>query len=108
MKTQHTPGPWKVLNDLSSWHLVPIDAECGKHIGLAFTGPPYPEAEANARLIAAAPDLLAALVGLTRIVGDYRQRVMEGQITGNLIEHDCAPYFAGLDAIIKATGEHQV
>lgn len=58
--TQHTPGPWKVLNDLASGHLVPIDAENGIHVALAFTNPPYPQHEANACLIAAAPDLLAA------------------------------------------------
>jgi hypothetical protein len=57
MSTQHTPGPWKVREDYAgAMSVVSHD-----HF-LARVGPPNTEqAVANARLIAAAPDLLAAL-----------------------------------------------
>ena len=59
----HTPGPWAA--SLAEWHNgapwligAPVSeylpAEAERHIGNAYK-------EANARLIAAAPDLLAAL-----------------------------------------------
>lgn len=51
MKPKHTPGPWRV--DLNSKGLVRIndDPTCGILVGQA----------ANARLVAAAPELLALL-----------------------------------------------
>jgi hypothetical protein len=59
MSTQHTPGPWKaegwenlVVNNADGYTMTL--AAGGKGAGLA-------ELKANARLIAAAPDLLAAL-----------------------------------------------
>lgn len=56
-KTKHTPGPWVVMNgSLDVWN-----AEKTRRI----TAHPWvdkdDESEANARLIAAAPDLLTAL-----------------------------------------------
>jgi hypothetical protein len=57
-KPEHTPGPWRIGK---SGVTVIFNNDQG------FTVPPVPdndnwsEAEANARLIAAAPDLLAAL-----------------------------------------------
>ncbi len=76
MNTQHTPGPW-VLN--ADWfeddlkNHVPVSAmqERGGHLALAQVvwvmdddrrmGRGSPVCEANARLIAAAPELLAAV-----------------------------------------------
>lgn len=58
MSARHTPGPWKVCegSPFTRWyvkaiHATYVIAECG--ISEGKTG------EANARLIAAAPDLLA-------------------------------------------------
>ena len=54
MKQKHTPGPWNIGINNGKYIVVPVpedsatDIECGKN-------------EANARLIASAPDLLAAL-----------------------------------------------
>jgi hypothetical protein len=58
----HTPGPWHVVPEAQSPWIVG-DAEGDS---IADCEPPGPwmseeEADANARLIAAAPDLLAAL-----------------------------------------------
>jgi hypothetical protein len=54
----HTPGPWtmKQGRNKSLWVMAP-DETCVSEIGGHFEG----HHEANARLIAAAPDLLAAL-----------------------------------------------
>lgn len=72
MKTKHTPGPWKVVNfdgNVSS----EIRAENGVMVGNPY-GPAgrwaevREEHEANANLIAAAPDLLEACKEAYRII----------------------------------------
>jgi hypothetical protein len=65
--SEHTPGPWQIVpkqQAQSEW--IVGDAEGGS---IADCEPPGPwmsadEAAANARLIAAAPDLLAAAASL--------------------------------------------
>ena len=70
MNTKHTPGPW--YNSTANPHAVNKDGK-GLAIGIATTHgtddanysdffPSTEEAKANARLIAAAPELLEALV----------------------------------------------
>lgn len=55
--TQHTPGPWKTLK---TFGVTQIQSEDDKSIAfLRGYKAPY---KANARLIAAAPDLLEALM----------------------------------------------
>lgn len=68
----HAPGPWKL--GIQDGNFVDIDSEC--HGGLAqvvwlmeddeVEGRSSPQCEANARLIAAAPDLLAALEDIVK------------------------------------------
>lgn len=58
-KMQHTPGPWKLCGETTPGEFVTdrrIRTHDGSHI--AHVGPC--NIEANAKLIAAAPDLLAA------------------------------------------------
>lgn len=57
MKTTHTPGPWTIDNDRSTVCMA------GQRVivGPAPDGAPREVEIANARLIAAAPELLAAL-----------------------------------------------
>lgn len=62
--TQHTPGPWRVsVGDETQVFAAAnqniTSANCGGLSGIRVA-----EAEANARLIAAAPELLAALLVL--------------------------------------------
>lgn len=67
---QHTPGPWNALNDVSTWAVGAeyIDPEDGEqYFGHICE---VPAGEANARLIAAAPDLLAALIELGRFISE--------------------------------------
>ena len=58
MTTQHTTGPWRLSSgdetEIFSGAKPVARAHCG-----GLTSVKLPEAEANARLIAAAPDLLA-------------------------------------------------
>src|SRR5919201_3936496 len=69
--TKHTPGPWGVSGEVLNQGLVvsapgrrarQIVALVQAEIG--YQADPAPEAEANARLIALAPDLLAACRGV--------------------------------------------
>lgn len=67
MEAKHTPGPWTVGQEMNSERpgSVPVvalvrDSLEGK-MHVAFVNGKAGEQEANARLIAAAPDLLAAL-----------------------------------------------
>lgn len=65
MSTTHTPGPWQVKpNSVGGPAVGPegsvvadIRTYGGPHVG----GRQHPQTDANARLVAAAPDLLEAL-----------------------------------------------
>ena len=102
----HTPGPWRlddktqIAADLIEGHYHSIEAGCGylppdkDHGGFSLTG--YMP-EADARLIAAAPDLLAALKCFLQ---DERFDVAVG---GNPIAVD-AMLKQARDAVSKAEG----
>ena len=97
-----TPGPWSVYEEKAlDYRPCQIIGECGSRIATCEGGGPKravtkAEERANARLIAAAPDLLAALKELTRLHGGP---VFQGDscTEGNGIA-------AARDAITKATG----
>ena len=80
--SKHTPGPWRLEADPAhfdslttvtggqrmnaqphAWPAYPLTAQVG---GMAALH----EMQANARLIAAAPELLAALKGMLEVFGD--------------------------------------
>lgn len=62
MSGQHTPGPWKIDQNAELPLAIIESGEMG--YGIAEIGERNPINLANARLIAAAPDLLAALKAL--------------------------------------------
>lgn len=68
MQTQHTPGPWRIEDKRSRGRtLISGDGWvrlCDVYTVMEGCREPYPEGMANARLIAAAPDLLDALIDL--------------------------------------------
>lgn len=66
----HTPGPWDTSRDATpEYHYqATVSDEGGERVATAFVS------EANARLIAAAPDLLAA--------ADYASRMLDGRMVG--------------------------
>ena len=106
MKTQHTPGPWKlsnvptIENGMTSYHVF---APVSSGYVIARTGQSsvegtLAEAQENARLLAAAPDLLEAL--------QNARNVLAGLATGDLkeITPDSPALRAARAAIAKATG----
>lgn len=69
--TKHTPGPWKAFpsdpaDGAECYYLTAV--ELRGEIACIY-GPQRDEQEANARLIAAAPELLEALEGLLAHLG---------------------------------------
>lgn len=114
--SKHTPGPWSVSNGQVMSEYA-IKAECrGSGFGSSVAivtqrdgqNPlPHDEAMANARLIAAAPELLDALRGMLAIVENSRG-VAGYHLNGDTAEWD---EFDEIDiahtAIAKATGETQ-
>jgi hypothetical protein len=96
---KHTLGPWH-RNIKPITRYPTIFAGRNTHLAkIIVEGIGLSEAEANADLIAAAPDLLEALQTIVRMA-DGRA------IPGNLILDENSPLmYAARDAIAKATGE---
>jgi hypothetical protein len=67
VKNTHTPGPWTISGTHHSIGIAPDD---GKSDGLASVFGCGPQAEANAALIAAAPDMFDALQAIVDAYGD--------------------------------------
>ena len=65
METKHTPGPWTVRDHGGYIEVETPDEPPVAHFGdLSINGPDHNWALANARLIAAAPDMAAALAAI--------------------------------------------
>ncbi len=86
MKTQHTPGKWKLreseLDIKGGTWVVEQDNGDRRGLYLGTVDRTIPAGEANARLIAAAPDLLEALQCL---LVDYGSAMPDGTEKQNLI-----------------------
>lgn len=97
---KHTPGEWKIELDRSHNPMVGT-AECTVAEVLDDCHPDVEQQEANARLIAAAPDMLAALKSLVgRDLTFLDSKVMGGQITYTSVK-------AARAAIARAEGGDQ-
>lgn len=84
----HTPRPWKVVTPMNVNHYGITAVRSGEHIEIARIRRQKPgerprEALANAKLIAAAPELLEAL---TTLVADYDNREVVTDPRPRLIE----------------------
>lgn len=88
----HTPGPWVILDSWRGFRIVADDVSATPVCDTI--GGHHSHAEADALLIAAAPDLLAAL---QEIVADLDDEC------GNPVCGDCAPWRRARAAIAKAT-----
>lgn len=85
MKAKHTPGPWEKFEDKNG--VVRVG---GAEHSVASINNPFLDNEANARLIATAPELLEAL------------KEASNQLTS---DGHCPALIASIDAVIaKATG----
>ena len=95
MKTSlHTPGPWKVFNSfglrsLKSWH---ISADEKKARPVATIADIDDSDRHNANLIAAAPELLAALEKCENVIGFS---TLQGKLSGN-------PFSEASEALVAA------
>ncbi len=89
-----TLAPWSIDEiDLSNWHILGAPNGFCADIVATVHCTDLPEGKANARLIAAAPDLLAALEDMTERMSLY---------SGG---HDDALVTQARAAIAKATGQ---
>lgn len=91
MKTEHTKGPWEIETKGSRHFIDGADQLTVAYVDRAGVRDRQ-EIEANARLIAAAPELLAAL----KAIADY-VAVMHGHRGGDISQYAIA-------AINKAEG----
>lgn len=106
---QHTPGPWRKCGGSTPaytsiyanrgyivWQMA--DGYAHKENGKGIQSPDYEEQAANARLIAAAPDLLAACNDLLDMLEEWDTGFMQpGQ--------EFAAVIAARNAIAKAGGQ---
>lgn len=101
MTTQHTPGPW-ITGDAAIWALDDCEFHAIVDCPLNQTCRDTETAWANARLIAAAPDLLAALQAVWKFfepvyvsaMADDTERTAQDELMDTVRA-----------AIAKATGE---
>lgn len=98
-QSKHTPGPWRVRNDAKDWAIIGAEPSW-----VTAVDKRNHSAEANAHLIAAAPDMLRALEAIrARIDGDWDHPslVAMGPLNTDIIL-DCARYADA--AITRARG----
>lgn len=100
--SKHTPGPWNYWSGYNPFDKIEaqVTAEDGD-IVIASYNHLIQEGEANARLMAAAPDLLAALEAIFQ---DYKELADSGDAGFWRLENtDCGKL--AIEAIAKARGE---
>ena len=76
----HTPGPWTIESDGTT---VSMGGQC-VIVGPAPDSAPIVEQRANAALIAAAPDLLAAATALLTYLDDQPSEYAQDRLTCGL------------------------
>jgi hypothetical protein len=87
MSAQHTRGPWNVQPDSKLFAKIGSQANGGIYVAKVQG----PDTEANARLIAAAPELLDALRAVYEAMPDVlQQRGLLGVVTGALVNASAA------------------
>lgn len=112
---EHTPGPWRVeAGTTLIWGNCNPDDHSTRGMGYPIaearinpsgnwsTGPYADEGEANARLIAAAPDLLEALQKLVALHDTFCARHGNQEDAYNLVATRWADFDAARAAILKA------
>jgi len=103
MTTKHTPGPWRAKKVRTLIHIGGDSGVCEISVSASHVHEDFPGAkmayiarqEANAHLIAAAPDLLEALQALVADFADYPAS-----------ERPCHAFDLARAAIAKALGHH--
>ena len=101
--SKHTPGPWTAVKNSAYWEIDGPDDfggvadTCASSAGEPDFGRSMALGEANARLIAAAPDLLSACRGLLDAIHD--------SMTHESQNHHREQIDAAFAAVEKAEGE---
>lgn len=97
-QTTHTPGPWGCVNTSNHAHDYRLTKPDGSPLPVNAPYNDHSEQRANTQLIAAAPELLAAL--------EWAMSRMPSASGGNdWTENDVAQYEAACAALKKARGE---
>lgn len=100
-ETSHTPGPWEIRESKQGEGVCIYAGQYG--IGKVWNLNDNPENEANARLVAAAPELLVALKSARAIIQDDRDAMFESVtvagIASTMDEID-RPHIDRLDAAL--------
>ena len=105
--SKHTPGPWFAVGawvEIQYDEIADICTTNPGDFGQAFLRRDYDESCANARLIAAAPDLLEALEGLIDACGNLRPDLRTVQGMRDMMTNLLEATDAGRSTIAKATG----
>lgn len=95
---KHTPGPWQV-NHADPFQVCDADGETRGCAPIATMHGTYAEKRANARLIAAAPELMEALERCNSLL-----KIAEGQFPGAFNSKVRDATLAANAVIAKATG----
>jgi hypothetical protein len=98
--TQHTPGPWSYQLGQTVFEVSTIDRNICE---INTPGSVDDEDEANARLIASAPELLASEMQFVQLCNNLAVALTEDQIT-EAIRELTSHCHAARAAIAKATG----
>lgn len=103
MKSQHTPGPWQVLPLYTNRSVYPIGAKIDANASSILAevnsqGGTSDDCQANARLIASAPELLEAL---RLLIGQLEGIKPKSGVHSSSLNADMA---IARSAIAKATG----
>lgn len=106
---KHTPGPWHIQRQGKDGNngrfMFAIQSEDGREIvddRIHVLGRTYFELEANAKLIAAAPELFDAADGLIEFINAYVARFED--CNGKSLATDIEPYLKAVEeAIAKST-----
>lgn len=109
MSTKHTPGPWEI--ERYSYGLIQIVGDLKvisddeEHFTTVVEQISATNEESNARLIAAAPELLEALVALVKINEEHNQSFID--VIGKPLNWKDDYLDAARAAIRKALGEEK-
>lgn len=94
MSAKHTPGPWAVRVAANGSSVAVMELRSGAPVALAKSDHPNTKGRkvANARLLATAPDLLAAVIEARDLIAGNR--------TGVEWKRACAAFVVAADAAI--------
>lgn len=111
--SKHTPGPWVIQESSKDPNCIVIKTNDDEVIASAWNllnmlpngQTTVTDNEANAILIASAPDLLTALVAITPHVFGHNKPSCKGKVRDPKNCDVCKAIWLARDAIAKATGK---